>query len=267
MVGGVGSGIMSDQDEKSQETDSSQEAELALAREKLWVRSGVCVLVVFIFVWGGSLVFRSCTSIPGVVSEGVIGSAASILSDVAAAFRTQNVTTSFISYGTKMRSMRRLQFGSVEQTELFTRTHTGTFAYITLPEVVVEARAPIQYTYFVDLEKKWHFELADGRVKAWVPAIEFNQPAVDVSRVVYEVKRGAFGTEEVLEDLKKSITYMSRAKARDNMHLVRESGRKQIEAFVQEWLGWSFSDGKEYPVEVIFADEEPRLQGTGETTE
>src|SRR3546814_8570547 len=50
-----------------------------------------------------------------------------------------------------------LQFKKVSQTEIFTHTdHSSTaFGYIPLPEVIVEARAPVEYTYYLDLEEPW----------------------------------------------------------------------------------------------------------------
>ena len=40
-----------------------------------------------------------------------------------------------------------------------------------------------------------------------------------------------------------------------NLGLVRETGRKQTEAFVRDWLARSFADGKNYPVSVRFRNE------------
>ena len=48
---------------------------------------------------------------------------------------------------------------------------------------------------------------------------------------------------------------MANQKAQDNIGLVRETGRKQTEAFVRDWLARSFADGKNYPVSVRFRNE------------
>jgi hypothetical protein len=39
--------------------------------------------------------------------------------------------------------------------------------------------------------------------------------------------------------------------------LVRETGRRKVEAFVETWLIERFSDGKQYRARVVFADEAP----------
>jgi len=51
------------------------------------------------------------------------------------------------------------------------------------------------------------------------------------------------------------MTLLCYKKAQTNIDLVRETGRKQTESFVETWLGKSFTDGKKYPVKVRFRNE------------
>jgi hypothetical protein len=131
------------------------------------------------------------------------------------------------------------------------------FGYIPLPDVVVEARAPVTYTYYLDLNARWEFELKDGVLWVTAPDIKFNKPSVDASRITYEVKKNSLirNTGEAIESLKTSITFLSYKKAQANIRLVQETGRRQTETFVQNWLAKSFSDGKQYPVKVRFRNE------------
>jgi hypothetical protein len=62
-------------------------------------------------------------------------------------------------------------------------------------------------------------------------------------------------SHQAMDALKQSITSLASQKARINVDLVRETGRKQTETFVQNWLSRSFSDGKKYPVVVKFKGE------------
>jgi len=48
---------------------------------------------------------------------------------------------------------------------------------------------------------------------------------------------------------------MAYQKAAANVGLVRETGRRQTELFVRNWLARSFADGKKYPVSVRFRGE------------
>ena len=124
-----------------------------------------------------------------------------------------------------------------------------------LPDVVVEARAPVEYTYYLDLNGKWQFDLRDNVVYVFAPPIKFNKPAVDASAITYEVRKGGIKTAEAQDTLKKSITRLVSLRARENIPLVRETGRKQTTEFVEHWLMKSFTDGKQYPVKVYFPDE------------
>ena len=62
-------------------------------------------------------------------------------------------------------------------------------------------------------------------------------------------------TTEALENLKKSITWLSYKKAEANIGLVRDTGRRQAEMFVERWVRRDFTDGKNYPVKVWFRSE------------
>ncbi|HYG33313.1 MAG TPA: hypothetical protein VEC99_00925, partial [Clostridia bacterium] len=184
---------------------------------------------------------------------------------VAAAFKQGTITTTFTSYATTMQGSQHLQFATLNQKEVFTRTDESTvlFGYVPLPEVIVEASAPVTYTYYLDLNARWDFLLQDGVIYVVAPDIKFNKPAVDVSRLTYEVKKDSRirNTTEAIENLKSSITWMSYQKAKSNIDLVRETGRRQTETFVENWLSKAFADGKKYPVKVKFRSETT----TGET--
>ncbi|HEY0456602.1 MAG TPA: hypothetical protein VGE41_09525, partial [Verrucomicrobiae bacterium] len=179
------------------------------------------------------------------------------LSSLAESFSHKNVTTSFISYATSISNYHRLQFASLKQTEIFTRTEETSTAwgYVSLPDVVVEARAPVEYTYYLDFNDKWRFDLQDNVLYVYAPAIKWNTPAVDASAITYEVRKGKFKTAEALENLKKSITSLSKLRAKENIPLLKENARKQTSEFVENWLEKSFTDGKNYPIKVIFPDE------------
>ena len=220
------------------------------------------MLVSLIFAVNAVIVFKSCRNLPGETLDQtgkLIGKAGKALADVASAFRQGKITTEFISYATTVSNEHYLQFATLKQTEVFTRKDEATtgFGYIPLPEVVVEARAPVEYTYYLDLNAKWDLVLKDSVIYVFAPAIHFNKPAVDASAITYEVKKGYFKTADAQENLKKSITSLVALKARENIPLVRENGRRQVTEFVETWLMRSFADGKQHPVKVFFRDEQP----------
>jgi hypothetical protein len=207
-----------------------------------------------------ALIVHTCRRAPAEALEKtgqVIQKAGQALSDVASAFTRGRIRTEFISYATTMNTHQRLQFATLKQSELFTRTEetsTG-FGYIPLPDVVVEARAPVEYTYYLDLNAPWEFVLQDGVIHVFAPSVRFNRPAVDVSALTYEVRKGMVKTAEAQENLKRSITSLATLKARENVPLVLENGRRQTAEFVETWLARSFADGKRCQVKVYFPGE------------
>jgi len=222
-----------------------------------WPAAGVAVAA--ILAAAAVYVFESARRTPGEV----VDKARALTQDarrVAAAFRTGTLVTRFASEATRLNGAARLQFAELQQAESFERTDsTAVFwGQLQLPDVIVEARAPVTYTYFADLEKPWAFRrLAEGVLEVGAPAIEFNTPAVDPSAIRYSVKKGSLLRDEaaVMERLQAGLTELSRARAAQHVALVRDTGRVKIGEFVERWLRERFDDGAAYRVRVSFADE------------
>ena len=225
-----------------------------------WAFAVAAVAIVAILAGGALYVFRSARALPGDVIEGG-RQALRELRDVAVAFRTGTVTTTFRSYATEVSGTTRLQFAELRLEELFERRDSEAVLWgtLALPDVVVEARAPVAYTYFLDLEKEWRFRLEGRDVLVVVPPVEWNRPAVDVSALHFEVREGsAFRDEQVaLERLRSELTPLLDRRARAHVPLVREAGRRKVEAFVETWLVERFADGGGYRARVLFGDEPP----------
>lgn len=227
-----------------------------------WAKASLWLGITLILVAAAVLAFRACVELPVKTIQKTgetIEKASDALATVAAAFRRGTITTSFISFATTLTNSQRLQFATLKQMEIFTRTEepSTAFGYVPLPDVVVEARAPVEYTYYLDLKAPWRFEIRDNIVEAYVPAIHANRPAVDVSALTYEVKKGSFKSAEAVDNLKNSISSLVILRAKDNTPLVRETGRREAADFVEKWLARSFTDGKSYVVRVYFPGEAP----------
>ncbi|MGH9322675.1 MAG: hypothetical protein ACRD21_02160 [Vicinamibacteria bacterium] len=215
---------------------------------------GLGVLALAAFIW------ERTRSLPGEMLEEA-RSIANDLRSVAAAFSTGTITTTFVSYAAETSGSQHLQFATLKEMEVFERTDrlAVLWGQLELPEVVVRAEAPVEYTYYLDLEDRWQFLLEGNTVRVVAPAIEYNTPAVDVSRIRYEVKTGSVlrNEEEALENLRRGITGLARKRAAENTSLVRDLGRKQTEEFVRTWLLSRYDDAASYRIEVFFADEAP----------
>jgi hypothetical protein len=216
------------------------------------------VAIVAILTGGSLYVFHSARSLPADVLEGG-RRALSELREVASAFRTGSVTTTFRGDALKLSGTTRLQFAEVRVVETFERRDAEALLWgaLALPEVVVQAQAPVEYTYYVDLEKEWRFRLEGKDVWVVAPAVEWNRPAVDVSALRYEVREGSiFRDEQVaLDRLRDELSTLAAMRARQHAALARETGRRKVEAFVENWLVQRFADGDGFRARVRFADE------------
>lgn len=223
-----------------------------------WAVAAAVVAVALIVAGGALLVLRSARSLPADLAEGG-RKALSELREVAAAFRTGTVSTTFRGDATSVVGATRLQFAELRQLEVFERRDSAAVLWgaLALPDVVVEARTPVTYTYFLDLDKPWQFRLEEGVVHVLAPGVEWNRPAADVSALRFSVREGSVLRDEqlVLERLRGELTPLLDRRARQHVALVRETGRRKVEAFVETWLVQRFADGRDYRARVVFVDE------------
>ena len=80
---------------------------------------------------------------------------------------------------------------------------------------------------------------------------------MDVSALGFTVREGSvFRDEQIaLDRLRSELTPLLDRRAREHVPLVREAGRRKVEAFVETWLVQRFADGEGYRARVRFADE------------
>lgn len=179
------------------------------------------------------------------------------LAKLAAAIRTRSITTTFTSTATEVRGTKRLQVAELSQVEVVERRDAMQFFGVPLPDVVVSARAPVKFTYVLDLDGAWSFDLAERTVTVLAPEIRWNEPAVDVSALTYATTQSSILRDEnrVVEDLRASLTAIFRQRARQNVPLVRETARRQAEEFVRSWLLRAYGVPEDVRVVVRFRGE------------
>lgn len=180
---------------------------------------------------------------------------------IAEGFRTGAVETTLRSYSAEVRGLSRFQFAELKQLESFERKDSTSLAWgaIPLPDVVVEARGQVVYTYSLDLQKRWDLKLSDRTVDVLAPAPEFSPPALDPSTLTFETKKGSALRDEaaVRQALQDGLSALLTLRAREHLPLVRETGRKATEEFVRHFLLASYDDAAGVSVRVRFVDEVP----------
>ena len=130
---------------------------------KGWAIAMACLIVACLVL--PILLIRSAMtrvrSLGGTAESALIG-----VRNFAEAFKTAKVETTLKSYATQVHGVSRFQFAEVKQQESFERTDSASIAWgaIPLPDVVVEARGQVVYTYFLDFQKRWDLKLENGRV-------------------------------------------------------------------------------------------------------
>lgn len=178
---------------------------------------------------------------------------------IADGFKTGQVETTLRSFATQVQGVSRLQFAELRQLESFERTDRSSIAWgaIPLPDVVVEARGAVVYTYVLDFQKRWDLSLSEGRVDVTAPAPEFGTPALDPSTLTFEIKRGSVLRDEaaVRSALQAGLSGLLDQRAREHLPLVRETGRKATEEFVRKFLVSQYDDTAGLSIRVRFADE------------
>jgi hypothetical protein len=185
--------------------------------------------------------------------------AADALKKLAGAINSKTIKTEYTSTGTTLAGTSYLQVARINQVEIFDKRDSATVFGIPLPDVVVSARAPVEYTYYLDLTGDWDFLIDGNRVYAIAPTIQYNKPSVDASAITYKVEEGSIIRDHkaVILVLKQSITAESLKRADQNIQIVREAARREAERFVQRFIMQAYGVEKGTPVSVVFRDEAP----------
>jgi hypothetical protein len=228
-------------------------------------------LVLAILVAASILVGR-LVRLPGEAAEaipkamrGMAAAASDGLARLAAAIRARSVTTTFASTASEIRGTKRLQVAELSQVEVVERRDATRLFGIPLPDVVVSARAPVTFTYTLDLDGRWDFDLTERTVTVLAPALAWNAPAVDVSKLSFVTSESSILRDEdrVVEELRASLTGIFRQRARQNVPLVRETARRQAEEFVRTWLLRSYGVPEDLRVVVRFRGDPETMRPAG----
>jgi len=222
-----------------------------------WARVVLWLGVLGIVTGGALLALRQC-------SHGIGENVATL----ARAFRQGTVKEEFLSSAVKLEGANRYQVATLQEHEVFRRTETDSLVWgiIPLPAIVVQADLPVEYGYFVELERnQWEFQQEGGTILVYPPRLAPGTPAPDVSRLTYYTLEGRVWQDDkgVRERLQGTMTKELRARAVEHVPLVREMARERVRKFIEDWLLRTFRDAGDFQVKVIFPEERPVEQSDG----
>jgi hypothetical protein len=229
---------------------------------------GVVALLAGVAIW----TVQKFTSLPGDgVSKGltVVKELGHEAATVVSAFHQQNIRQQFLSSAVTLEGTTRLEVATLKEDESFRRKEQDSIAWgwISLPQIVVQADVPVEYSYYLDFNGPWEFTRENDIVTVHAPPIRPNAPAPDVSKLTFYTLEGHVWQDDkaVRERLQGSISSALRDRALEHVTLVREIARRQTERFVEKWMADTFSDGHAFKVKVIFPDEVAASPASAET--
>jgi len=186
--------------------------------------------------------------------------------DIAAAFRTGTITSTFISAIPSFLpdGGARLEIAAFETVETLRITDELRVGWdlISLGTTVSEIRVPATYRYHLRLDEPWRLEVDGQACVVHAPPIRPTlPPAIDTGRMEKYSDSGwlRFNEDEQMEELERGITAALSERAVDSAHLelVRERCRREVAEFVRSWLLMEdhWRSDRFWSVTVIFADE------------
>ncbi len=227
-----------------------------------WPKVIAIIAVVALLTGGAVFIVREMIQAPAkLVDRGrdLVQEGGKQMRSLAEAFNQGTVRTEFLSQATEVTGESRFQFATLKQNEVFKREETGATAWgwVPLPRVVVQAQAPVEYSYTVDFSAPWQIEREGNTVRVFAPPIEANTPAIDVSALRFYTLEGSIWRDEatVRNRLQQGLGAALKERATENERLVREIGRQRCADFFEKWLSSNFHDGGDVHVKVIFPDE------------
>lgn len=226
--------LESHDDETDQPTRSPEAGDLTPWRWPLVV----LVLAVLVFL-GGRAAYRT------IADGGLVGSLADGAAGLAESFRTENITTTFVSAIPRIApdSGAKLELVAIEAVESFSRVSDRRifFDLVPLGATVSEIRVPVTYRYHLRLDDPWRIEVDDHSCIVHAPVIRATlPPAIHTDGLEKRSSSGwlRFDDDEQMVALERSLTERlgRRAADPDSIDLVRETCRREVAEFVRNWL-------------------------------
>ncbi len=176
-----------------------------------------------------------------------------------------DITQTFIGYTEQIKKVQHLLLLKITRNETDRKEYKFSHPWImngkTLSSSLMEVRAPVTFSYYVNMKDPWKIICEGETLTIIAPKIQVEEPATDLSRLETHIDSGKliFNETAKLEELRKQFytDMIKKAKSREYMDSVREDARRSLAEFANGWIIAELT--KKYPVKYIsvrFEDEE-----------
>lgn len=176
-----------------------------------------------------------------------------------------DITQTFIGYTEQTKKVQHLLLLKITRNETDRKEFRFSYPWIlngkTLSSAVMEVRAPVTYSYYVNMKDPWKIICEGETLTIVAPKIKVEEPATDLRRLETHIDSGKFIFNEngKLEELRKQFytDMIKKATSREYMDSTREDARRSLAEFANGWIVADLT--KKYPVKYIsvrFEDEE-----------
>lgn len=228
------------------------------------MRKGSSTLVSLVAVMvTGIVIFLLATNFMDRVEKG-FSKAGDKAVEIVQAFKKGTIVTIWKDYVTQVSGSNYLQVAKLNSVETFTRTDSTSAMWdmIDLPDVIVQLETPVEFTFYLNLNDQWQFKWddADQGITIIAPKIQYNQPAVDISKMSFTTIKGSVlrNEKKVQDQFMQDITTVLSTRAGEKINLIREIARNETNKFFSNWfINSVFKDASQKPhiKAVYFADE------------
>lgn len=181
------------------------------------------------------------------------------VSELGQGFSSEEKTVAFKSFVTQLRGVQKIQVAELSQQEILSEESRLKVLWnkLELPKVVVAVSVPVEYVFYVDLQKKWQIEFSENRLNVICPDLEYNTPAVDVSnlQIRYEEASLLRNEKKVADHILSKLSSYLDNRAKQNRPIVREQARKQVEQLIEAWWMQSSVSNESPDINIVFKDE------------
>lgn len=150
----------------------------------------------------------------------------------------EQITEKFATTIQQLTGKQSLYVAKLQTVEVVERTSAAKALGISLPSVILEAKIPVEYNYYISLSGGWRFEVQDKELRVFPPELTSSRPAIDLSKMQFNIKKGSVlrNQKELMKKFESDIPGFLIERAIQHRDSVREEARKSVEECIRNWI-------------------------------